>query len=164
MKTSFSKCLKPAFFVCAVCLLGSFTYAATLPPHKPLSILIIADEVNPHRLSDADLTQPQDLEPALTAEDSPLGIAHISTVNSQCADAALTALAAERAPQVVLYFAHRAALHCDGSDAQVELTALLDAGLQQGLGVVVLHHGWYVDIFKRGAKDDLLALLAACLT
>jgi len=135
--------------------------AAILPEHAPLSILIIADEVNPHRLSDAELTQPQDLAPALTAANSPLHTSEVVTVNSQCADEAQRLLAGTETPDVVLYFAHRAALNCDGTDAQAELTALLDKGLHSGLGIVVLHHGLYVDIFKRGAKDDLLRLIGA---
>ena len=47
-----------------------YSIGATLPVHPPLSILIIADEVNPHNLSNADLTQPEDLAPALSASDS----------------------------------------------------------------------------------------------
>lgn len=151
--------MRTLFIGCLLC--SSLTQAATLPAHAPLSILIIADEVNPHRLSDADLTQPQDLAPALSAADSPLAISSISTVNSQCADDALRALAAADRPDVVLYFAHRAALRCSGEDAQPELTRLLEHGLQQGMGVVVLHHGLYVDFIKQGAKDDLLALVGA---
>ena len=134
---------------------------ATLPPHMPINVLIVADEVNPHRLQPAELTQPVDLAPALTAADSPLATARVTTVDSQCVDDALQALAAAVRPQVVLYFAHRAAKRCDGSDAQGEFTQLIDSGLQQGLGVVVLHHGLYVDIFSPGAKDDLLAVLGA---
>lgn len=135
--------------------------AATLPPHAPINLLIVADEVNPHKLQPADLTQPADLAPALTAADSPLASAQVTTVDSQCVDAALQALAAAERPQVVLYFAHRAARKCDGSDAQGEFTQLMEQGLQQGLGVVVLHHGLYVDIFSPGAKDALLALFGA---
>lgn len=135
--------------------------AAVLPPHEPITLLIVADAVNPHKLSDADLTQPEDLQPALTAADSPLATAHATTVNSQCVDDALKALAAADKPDVVLYFAHRAAKHCDGSDAQPEFTRLIEQGLQQGVGIVVLHHGLYVDIFSPGAKDELLALIGA---
>lgn len=135
--------------------------AATLPTHTPFSLLIVADEVNPHRLADADITQPKDLQPALTETDSPLKLASANTVSSQCVDDALTALKSSAPPKVVLYFAHRAAKHCDGTDAQAEFTQLIRQGLQQGLGVVVLHHGLYVDIFSRGAKDELLALLGA---
>jgi len=145
----------------AAVLPGHGAQAAVLPDHAPLSLLIVADEVNPHRLSAADLTQPEDLAPALSASDSPLNISRITSVNSQCADEALAALAAPEPPDVVLYFAHRAAAHCDGSAAQAAFTQLLEQGLQQGLGVVVLHHGWYVDIFAPGAKDALLNLLGA---
>jgi hypothetical protein len=96
----------------------SATHAAVLPHHAPISVLIVADEVNPHQLADADLTQPQDLEPALSANDSAQVLARITTVNSQCVDAALSELTSSESPDVVLYFAHRAAKHCDGSDAQ----------------------------------------------
>ncbi len=137
------------------------TQAAVLPDHAPISVLIVADEVNPHKLADADLTQPEDLEPALSAADSPLTLSGISTVNSQCADDALRALASSEPPDVVVYFAHRAAKHCDGSDAQVEFTRLIANGLQNGLGVVVLHHGLYVDFISPGAKDSLLNLIGA---
>lgn len=135
--------------------------AAVLPAHEAFDLLIVADEVNPHRLGDADLTQPEDLQPALASADSALNLASIGTTNSQCADTALAQLASANPPAVVLYFAHRATKRCDGSDAQAEFTQLLRQGLERGMGVVVLHHGWYVDIFSPGAKDELLALLGA---
>ncbi|MDY6981657.1 MAG: hypothetical protein SV422_01075 [Pseudomonadota bacterium] len=146
--------------VCASVWAGA-AQAATLPEHAPFNLLIVADEVNPHRLGDADLTQPEDLQPALSSTESALNLASVQTVDSQCVDAALTQLASRNAPAVVLYFAHRAAKRCDGSDAQAEFTQLLRQGLERGLGVVTLHHGWYVDIFSPGAKDELLALLGA---
>jgi hypothetical protein len=82
-------------------------------------------------------------------------------VNSQCADDALNALESDQGPDVVLYFAHRAALSCDGENAQPALTRLLEEGLKSGLGIVVLHHGLYVDFINRGAKAELLHLLGA---
>lgn len=150
---------KVALFATSLC--AGAVQAATLPEHAPLHLLIVADEVNPHRLGDADLTQPEDLQPALSSPDSVLNLASVQTVDSQCVDAALTQLASQEVPAVVLYFAHRAAKRCDGSDAQGEFTQLLRQGLERGLGVVTLHHGWYVDIFSPGAKDGLLALLGA---
>jgi len=141
------------------CVLPS--HAATLPGHPALSILIIADEVNPHGLNDAELSQPEDLAPALSASDSGLNTSRVITVNSQCADDALTALQSEQAPDVVLYFAHRAALSCDGENAQPALTRFLEEGLKSGLGIVVLHHGLYVDFINRGAKAELLHLIGA---
>lgn len=151
----------PPLAFAATALFGSAIEATVLPDHRPLSLLIVADQVNPHRLSDADLTQPNDLAPALTAADSPLKTSRVATVNSQCADDALRALASSEPPDVVLYFAHRAAKRCDGTDAQTEFTQLIKQGLQRGLGVVVLHHGLYVDIVTRGAKDTLLEVLGA---
>lgn len=147
------------FLLVAVC--SGHAIAATLPSHEPLSIIIIADEVNPHRLEDAQLTQPEDLAPALSAPGSGLNISVISTVDSQCVDDALVALESEELPSVVLYFAHRGALACNGEDAQPRLTALLETGLRQGMGLVVLHHGLYVDFINRGSKADLLRLIGS---
>ena len=48
--------------------------AADLPPHGTLRILVVGDEVNPHGLSDAELTQPADLMAALGAAGSGLVI------------------------------------------------------------------------------------------
>lgn len=135
--------------------------AASLPKHEPISILIIADEVNPHQLADDLLTQPQDLVPALTAFDSGLNTSELTLVNSQCIDQAIEALRSQEPPDVLLYFAHRAAITCDGTNAQDILTALLETGLNSGLGIVVLHHGLYVDFINRGAKAQLLALIGA---
>jgi hypothetical protein len=151
-----SKILLPLLFTSS-----AMVSAATLPEHAPLSILIIADAVNPHRLADADLTQPGDLVPALTAADSGLNIDSISMVDSQCIDDALGQLASESTPDVVLYFAHRGAAYCNGDNAQPDLTQLLEHGLQSGLGLVVLHHGLYVDFTNRGIKQDLLNLIGA---
>src|SRR5690606_11359431 len=132
-----------------------------LPPHAPLDVLIVADAVNPNRLADAELTQPQDFGDALAAPDSGLSLASVSTVDSQCVDDALAALAGEPAPDVVLYFAHRGARRCDGSDAQAELTRLVDDELRVGMGLVAFHHGLYLDIVTPGAKDEMLQLIGA---
>ena len=149
-------------FLFVVLLLPVFSsQAATLPEHKALSVLIIADEVNPHGLNDAELTQPEDLAPALSANNSGLNTSSVITVNSQCVDDALSAFQSAQRPDVVLYFAHRGALSCDGENVQALLTSLLEAGLQNGLGLVVLHHGLYVDFINRGVKADLLHLIGA---
>jgi hypothetical protein len=144
-----------------VCVVPADSQAASLPAHDPISVLIIADAVNPHRLPDADLTQPEDLAPALTAADSGLNIGRISTVSSLCIDDALAQLTSADKPDVVLYFAHRGAAHCNGDNAQPELTRLLETGLRSGIGLVVLHHGMYVDFTNRGIKQDLLNLVGA---
>lgn len=136
-------------------------YGATLPAHEPLSVLIVADAVNPNRLAPEDLTEPEDFAPALQADDSGLSIASVVTVDSQCVDEALTALEGASRPSVVLYFAHRAAKTCGGGDGQTRLVAGFEAGLTAGMGIVVFHHGLYGDLYTPGAKDSVLQLVGA---
>lgn len=135
--------------------------AAVLPEHAPFSLLIVADEVNPHRLSDAELTQPEDLQPALSGPGSALNLASVTTVDSQCADEAMALLSSPTPPDVVLYFAHRHVKDCNGISVQDRFTALLAQGLQSSMGLVVLHHGLYDDIYDRGTKAGLLQLIGA---
>lgn len=134
---------------------------ATLPAHAPMSVLVIADAVNPNQLPPEQLTEPGDFESALTAPDSGLELESVTMVDSQCADDALSQLEGGSRPDVVLYFAHRAAKLCAGGDAQTRLVAAFEAGLGAGLGIVVFHHGMYGDIYTLGAKDSLLALVGA---
>jgi hypothetical protein len=131
--------------------------AADLPAHDPLAILLIADEVNPHGLSDPELTQPADIEAALEAGDSGLNLVAggVQRVDSQCADDALAALAGADPPDVIIYFAHRSAHDCLGGDVQSALTDAVEQHLQRNGGVVVFHHGIYVD----AGKEEILTLL-----
>ncbi|MFZ4736272.1 MAG: hypothetical protein ACOYM9_10025 [Bradymonadia bacterium] len=140
-----------------VALTTTASHAASLPPHDPISTLVIGDEVNPHRLSDADLTQPRDLVAALEADDSGLVLTggRVTDVNSQCIDAALAALGSAEPPDVVVYFAHLPARGCAGQDQQPALTAALERHLTQGRGVVVFHHGLY----QMPGKEAILQLL-----
>ncbi len=126
--------------------------AASLPGHEPLNITIVGDEVNPHNLSDAELTQPADLEAALRAADSGLTVGSLVAVNSNCVD---DGLAAMPDTDVLIYFAHRSASDCAGGDAQPQLTAATEALLRSGGGVVVFHHGLYT----ANGKDAILELL-----
>ena len=52
----------------------SGSWAATLPAHRPLRVLIVGDEVNPHRLPPEELTQPADVLAALSDSSSGLEI------------------------------------------------------------------------------------------
>jgi hypothetical protein len=124
---------------------------AELPAHRPASILLIGDEVNPHGLADADLTQPADIAAALEASGLELDV---TLVDSQCVDDALTLLPTV---DVVVYFAHKSAHACAGADRQPQLTSALEAHLVRGGGVVVYHHGLYVD----SGKEAVLELLGA---
>jgi hypothetical protein len=128
--------------------------AADLPAHDPLRILIISDEVNPHGLSDDELTQPGELSTAIDDPGSGLAVEVVQEVPSECLDDALTMLAGDGA-DVVVYFAHLAATACDGSPRQDELTTAMESHLREGGGVVVFHHG----IYEAGGKESILQLL-----
>ncbi|HYP89713.1 MAG TPA: hypothetical protein VEQ59_16210, partial [Polyangiaceae bacterium] len=124
----------PALSACFA-LLGApaLADAATLPPHDPLKILVVSDEVNPNNLSDAQLTQRGDISAALNAPDSGLALdGKVNEVYSQCVDDALTALNGAAPPDVVVYFAHMAAKGCDASEQQAALTAAFESHLTRG--------------------------------
>ena len=131
--------------------------AATLPEHEPLGVLVVSDEVNPHGLSDDELTQPGDISAALNASDSGINLREGGAVevSSQCDDDALAAFAADPPPDVLVYFAHRPAQACGGGNQQAAVTSAVDGLLASGGGVVVFHHGSYQD----PGKTEILALL-----
>jgi hypothetical protein len=139
-----------------LCLAGTAA-AATLPAHAPRRILIIADAVNPHGLSDAMLTQPADIKAALEAADSGIALTGgtATLVDSQCIDQALTSLTGATPPDVVIYFAHTGAESCAGANRQPELTAAFTTFLEGGGGIVVFHHGLYYE----AVKQPILTLL-----
>jgi MYXO-CTERM domain-containing protein len=128
--------------------------AAELPAHDPLRILIISDEVNPHGLSDGELTQPGDMSAAIGDPGSGLELEVVEEVGSECLDDALTMLAGDGA-HVVVYFAHLPATACDGSPRQEQLTTAMEEHLRDGGGVVVFHHG----IYEAAGKEAILQLL-----
>ncbi|HYQ14318.1 MAG TPA: hypothetical protein VEQ58_01120, partial [Polyangiaceae bacterium] len=146
----------PALSAPALLLVAASLHAATLPPHAPLKVLVVSDEVNPNNLSDAQLTQRGDISAALNASDSGLTLdGKVSEVYSQCVDDALTALKSAAPPDVIVYFAHMAAKGCDASDQQAALTTALEAHLKRGGGIMVLHHGGYT----WPGKEALMPLL-----
>lgn len=140
----------------AVVLVGAHgaALAAELPAHDALRILIISDEVNPHGLSDAELTQPGDLSAAISSPGSGIAVETLDEVDSACVDDALTALEGGQV-DVVVYFAHLSATACGGTPRQDQLTAAFDEHLRDGGGVVVFHHGIYED----PGKEAILQLL-----
>jgi hypothetical protein len=140
-----------------VCSYASLAGAAQLPDHEALNVIVVSDEVNPNRLSDAELTQPGDISAALSADDSGLNLAaDVPEYDSQCIDEALTAIADESL-DVVVYFAHRGAHACDGSDRAVEFHQAVMELLDRDGGLVVFHHGLYFD----PGKVELLDLIGA---
>src|SRR5687767_8503932 len=102
------RCSWLALGVGCASFLATDARAATLPEHDPLQIVIIADEVNPNGLSDADLTQPDDIRNAIVASGSGLSVAAVTFSLSNCVDEGVQALENEDI-DVLVYFAHVAA-------------------------------------------------------
>jgi len=131
--------------------------AATLPPHAPLRILVVSDEVNPHGLTDAQLTQPGDISAALVAPDSGISlavVAEIATDDIPDATAALSVpLSDPAAYDVLVYFAHRIPGGPGGATAQAGFVAAVDGFLVAGGGVVSFHHGAYLTAGKEAILD-----------
>ncbi len=135
--------------------------AADLPPHAPLRILIVSDEVNPHGLSDAELTQPADISAALTAPGSGLtldaasdAVVEIATDDLPDATALLSVpINAPAAYDVVVYFAHRIPAGPTGTQDQAAFVAALESFLIAGGGLVSFHHGSYQTAGKEAMQD-----------
>ncbi len=147
-------CLTLTGLLCSCLLL-----AQTLPPHEPIVVLIVSDEVNPHGLDDASLMQPGDLSAALDATPA-LNSNSITEVNTNDIEQATTLLGlpatdANR-PDVLIYFAHR--IPNNGNDAtgrQAAFTQAVETFLQSGGGVVSFHHGIYLTNGKQPIQDLL---------
>lgn len=138
--------------------------AQSLPVHRALRILIVSDEVNPHGLSDSDLTQPGDLSvalaatPALNLSLTPEALLEINTDQIEQATARLAAnLIAEAAYDVLIYFAHRIPAGPDGAARQEAFVAAATGFVTRGGGIVSFHHG----IYRTAGKESMQALLGA---
>lgn len=135
--------------------------AASLPPHGPLRILVVSDEVNPHSLSDAELTQPGDISAALAMPGSGLvidpasdGLVEIPRSTLPLATAALSVSPTDPAAyDVLIYFAHRAPSGGTGTQEQADFVAAVTQFLVDGGGVVSFHHGSYLGSGKAGIQE-----------
>jgi hypothetical protein len=140
--------------------------AVDLPPHPPLRILIVSDEVNPHGLLPPELTQPGDLSAAFAGAGFGLNldpgvdaILEVPTDDLHLATAALSVPPGDPlAYDVLVYFAHR--LPEDEAPAvnqahQDAFTAAVEAFLVAGGGVLGFHHGNYTAPGKAGMLDIL---------
>jgi hypothetical protein len=128
--------------------------AAELPDHEPIAVLIVSDGVNPHGLPPHLLTEPGDLREAIATPGSGIETSVLQEVDSDCIDDALELLDADTV-DVMIYFAHRSARACDGTDQQAALTSAMRTLLMAGGGIVVFHHGLYAD----DGKEEVLQLL-----
>lgn len=138
-----------ASFCCAVGLgLPRLAWAASLPAHDPLQILLVSDEVNPHGLTPEELTQPGDLAAALSDPTNGINVESLLHVPSaELGDA--TAALEGGSVDVLVYFAHQT------GPGQPEFTRAVEQHLIRGGGVVVFHHGMYT----AGGKEPILELL-----
>lgn len=137
--------------------------AQTLPTHAPLRILVVSDEVNPHGLPAAQLTQPGDLSSALAAtpvlriDSLPDSLLEIPTNSIEQATARL--LVSPDDPSgydVLIYFAHRRP--DNGMNDQARQDAFVAAVTQflvAGGGVVSFHHGIYETAGKASMQEVL---------
>jgi hypothetical protein len=135
--------------------------AATLPPHGPLRILVVSDAVNPHGLTDEQLTQPGDISAALTAPGSGLNldpsadaVREIPTDSLPAATAALsTPIDDPAAYDVLVYFAHRIPNGPSGTQDQANFVAAVNGFLVAGGGMISFHHGSYSTSGKAAILD-----------
>jgi hypothetical protein len=144
-------------------LLASAAPAQTLPAHAPLRILIVSDEVNPHALPPAQLTQPGELSaamastPALNIDVLSESLVEIPTNEIEQATSRLQLPPTDPAGyDVLVYFAHRPPNN--GMDDQVRQEAFVAAVSQfliAGGGVVSFHHGIYETAGKASMQDLL---------
>jgi hypothetical protein len=153
--------LSVLFLIVSVIAAVRGAHAAELPPHPALRILIVSDEVNPHGLSDAELTQPGDLSAALldpasglNLDPAPDGVLEIATDDLPLATAALSVASGDPAAyDVLLYFAHRVPAGVGSAAVQADFVAAVDAFLQTDGGVVSFHHGSYLTAGKESMQD-----------
>jgi ferritin-like metal-binding protein YciE len=143
-------------------LVAGVALAADLPPHRALRVLIDSDEVNPHDLSSAELTQPGDISAALESGDTGLAVDPapdgVLEIPTNSIEQATTLLALPRtdpaAYDVLVYFAHR--IPNNGNDAlgrQQAFTAAVEEFLEAGGGMISFHHGSYFASGKEGILD-----------
>lgn len=140
-------------------LASAAAHAQVLPPHPPLRILIVSDEVNPHGLPPEQLTQPGEIRVALLGA-SALNLAAdanaVREIPTDQLEQATALLALPRTYDVLVYFAHRIPeTGTDPGGRQAAFVAAVDAFLAAGGGVVSFHHG----IYRTAGKEAMQALL-----
>lgn len=134
--------------------------AATLPTHPAFRVLIISDEVNPHGLSDNDLTQPGDISNALNNPSNGLNISFVQEIATNDIDQAIPLLSVAASDpnyfDVLIYFGHRIPNDATAQQNQLDqdnFTSAVESYLQQGGKLVTFHHGIYTASGKTGILD-----------
>jgi len=145
-------------------LLTLSVFAQSLPVHRALRILIVSDEVNPHGLTDEQLTQPGDLSqvlgntPVLNISGVAESLLEIPTDQIELATQRLLPEPPDNdAYDVLIYFAHRIPNGPDAQDRQEAFVAAATAFVTRGGGIVSFHHG----IYRTAGKESMQQLLGA---
>ncbi len=155
-------------FVAAVVIFSQTAFAADLPKHDPLRILIVSDMVNPHNLPPEDLTEPGDISAALlmpgtgiNISTEPNSILEIPTNSIELATKALSvSLCSPVAYDVLIYFCHRIPNNGSAEDnlaRQEAFTQAVENYLIAGGGMISFHHGSY----KTSGKDSIQSVIGA---
>ena len=150
--------------VIALLAAGAIHAAASLPPHGPLRILVVGDNVNPHGLPANQITEVEDIAATLAGAGTGLTLAadanavRLIPTNSIEQATPLLLLPPTDANYygVVVYFAHRIPDNSTAADNQLRQDAFA-AAMQQyllaGGGLVSFHHGAYYWTGKAGILD-----------
>ena len=152
----------------AVVVFSQAAYAADLPKHEPLRILIVSDKVNPHGLPPEDLTEPGDISAALLMPGTGLNIStepdsilEIPTNSIELATKALSvSLCSPDAYDVLIYFCHRIPNNGSAEDniaRQEAFTQAVENYLIAGGGMISFHHGSYFT----GGKESIQSVIGA---
>jgi hypothetical protein len=143
---------------------GALRAAATLPPHGPLRILVVGDNVNPHSLPPGQITEVEDIAATLAGPGTGLTLAadtnavRLVPTNSIEQATPLLRLPPSDANyySVVVYFAHRIPDNSTAADNQLrqdDFTAAMQQYLLAGGGLVAFHHASYFSTGKNGILD-----------
>lgn len=145
-------------------VVSALAFGQTLPDHRPLRILVVSDEVNPHGLSDENLTQPGEISAALGStvvlniSSEQESLLEIPTDQIEQATQRLATLPGQAgAYDVLIYFAHRIPNGVDAQNRQEAFVSAVAAFLAAGGGVISFHHG----IYRTSGKESMQALLGA---
>ncbi|MEE8154916.1 MAG: dockerin type I domain-containing protein [Phycisphaerales bacterium] len=165
-RTSISTVSRRFGVTVAAILISPPAWAADLPPHGPLRILITSDGVNPHGLPPELLVGPGDISEALSnpktglnIDEAPDSIVEIPTNQIELATEALSVSRCDPASyDVLIYFSHRQPNNGTAEDnaaRQAAFVAAVESFLEVGGGVVVFHHGLFPGAGKAGILEVL---------
>ena len=160
--------MKKALMCFCLCMSMPVLLAQTLPPHQPLRLLIVSDEVNPHGLDNDSLTQPGDIGMALSTvaalniDTGANAVLEMDTNQIEMATGELQrGLADPLRYDVLIYFAHR--IPNNGNNAagrQEAFVQAVESFLESGGAVISFHHG----IYQTAGKQSIQSLLGAQAT